>query len=246
MRRRRVRGAAVVVAILLPLAGCGQLFGPKATLGPGAIVRGRGLYNDVISETNNEQTLELIVRARYGEPAAMMSVASVTAGLHAGTTTEAQFGFGAPSNYKGNIVPLSVGVAYEENPTISYVPVQGERYAKSLLTPIGLDVLLLLLGIENGPAQSISMLVKHVNGLDNATYGPPEKRAAFRASVALLSSLQDDGLASVDRESDRVRRLRARDPRLRARASRRGARPTPRPGTSPTIPCAAIATSCCQ
>ena len=88
MSRRRIRGAAVVVATLLPLAGCGQLFGPKAAmLGPGAIVRGRGLYNDVISETNNEQTLELIVRAGYGEPAAMMSVASVTAGLHAGTTT---------------------------------------------------------------------------------------------------------------------------------------------------------------
>ena len=179
MRRRRVRGAAVVVAILLPLAGCGQLFGPKATLGPGAIVRGRGLYNDVISETNNEQTLDkLIVRARYGEPAATMSVASVTAGLHAGTTTEAQFGFGAPSNYKGNIVPLSVGVAYEENPTISYVPVQGERYAKSLLTPIGLDVLLLLLGIENGPAQSISMLVKHVGGSFSArSASDPARRA---------------------------------------------------------------------
>ena len=74
-------------------------------------------------------------------------------------------------------MPLSVGVAYEQNLMISLiVPLQGERYAKSLLTPIGLDVLLLLLGIENAPAQSISMLVKHVNGLDNATYGPPEKR----------------------------------------------------------------------
>jgi len=72
---------------VLSLCGCGQFLGPRATLGPGSIIRGRGLYNDVINQTNNQQTLELIVRARYGEASGLLSVASVTANLHATALT---------------------------------------------------------------------------------------------------------------------------------------------------------------
>ena len=192
----RLVGAAHIAATVLWLCGCSRLFGPKATLGPGAIVRGRGLYNDVISETNNEQTLEQIVRARYGEPSGLLSVASVTANLHASATTDAQFGIGPSSNYKGNIVPLSLGLSYEENPTISYTPVQGERYAKAILSPVGLDMLALLAGIEHTPAQLISILIKQVNRVQNPLYGPPEARTDFEESIALLQRLQFAGQAT--------------------------------------------------
>jgi hypothetical protein len=183
-------------AVILWLGGCGRLLGPKATLGPGAIVRGRELYNQVINETNNQQTLELIVRARYGEPFGLLSVASVTANLRSMAKTDAQFGIGASSNYQGNLVPLSICFAYEENPTIAYTPVQGERYARSMLSPIGLDLLLLFLGIERTPHELVSLLVKQVNGLHNPMYGPPEARAAFQDSVALLARLEDAGQAT--------------------------------------------------
>ena len=205
----RIRGApiepgtrAIVVAHVaaaaaaLWLSGCGRLLGPRATLGPGSIVRGRGLYNQVISDTNNQQTLQLIVRARYGEPSGLLSVASVTAGLRTTATANSQFGIGPSANYQGNIVPLALGLAYEENPTIAYTPVQGERYAKSFLSPLGLDVLVLLLGIEHAPHQLISILVKQVNGLQNPMYGPPQARAAFQDSVALLGRLQNAGQAT--------------------------------------------------
>jgi len=120
----------------------------------------------------------------------------VTANLHAETTTSAQFGIGPDSNFKGNLVPLSLGLAYEENPTIAYTPVQGERYAKRLLSPVDLDLLVLLLSIERAPDQLISILVKQVNGLQNPMYGPPAARAAFEESVALLARLEDAGQAT--------------------------------------------------
>lgn len=189
-------GRRTVVGLALAFAGCGQVFGPKATLGPGAIVRGRGLYNHVITDTNNEQTLELIVRARYGEPSGLVAVASVTANLRTAATTETQFGIGASSNYAGNLVPLSIGATYEENPTISYVPIQGERFAKSVLSPVGLDMLVLLLGIEHAPGRLISILVKQVNGVQNPMDGPPASRAAFEESTGLLARLQDAGQAT--------------------------------------------------
>ena len=52
---RRASGAARVAAAaaILCLSGCGRFLGPRATLGPGSIVRGRELYNQVISDTNN-------------------------------------------------------------------------------------------------------------------------------------------------------------------------------------------------
>jgi hypothetical protein len=188
----RVAAAAVVLC----LSGCGRLLGPRATLGPGSIVRGRGLYNQVISDTNNQQTLELIVRTRYGEPFGLLSVASVTANLRTTATANSQFGVGPSANYQGNIVPLSLGLAYEENPTIAYRPVQGERYAKSILSPIGLDTMVLLLSMERAPHQLLAILVKQVNGLQNPMYGPPQTRAAFQDSIALLGRLEDAGQAT--------------------------------------------------
>jgi hypothetical protein len=194
--RATVAARVATAAAVLLLFGCSRFLGPRATLGPGSIVRGRGLYNQVISDTNNQQTLELIVRARYGEPSGLLAVASVTANLRTTATANSQFGVGPSANYQGNIVPLALGLAYEENPTIAYTPVQGERYAKSILSPIGLDTVVLLLGMEHAPHQLISILFKQMNGLQNLMYGPPQARAAFQDSVALLGRLENAGQAT--------------------------------------------------
>src|SRR5262249_9497789 len=105
-------------------------------------------------------------------------------------------GIGPSENYKGNIVPLSVALAYEENPTIAYSPVQGERYAKSILSPLGLDVLVLLVGMERAPHQLISLIVRQINGVQNPMYGPAQARAAFQDSITLLARLEDAGQAT--------------------------------------------------
>ncbi len=185
--------AWLVAAALVSECGCSGVLGSRASLGPGAIIRGRGLYNEVITATNNEQTLELIVRARYGEPAGLLSVASVTANLRATASTAAQFGIGPSGNYEGNLVPLALGFAYEENPTIAYTTVQGERYAKAMLSPVSLDMLVLLAGSEPASARLTSVLVKQVNGLRNPLYGPPEARTGFEQSIALLGELERAG-----------------------------------------------------
>jgi hypothetical protein len=197
-RRGRVIVVARVAAALaaLWLAGCSRFLGPRATLGPGAIVRGRGLYTQVISDTDSQQTLQLIVRTRYGEPTGLLSVASVTANMRTSATANSQIGVGPTANYQGNLVPLSLGLAYEENPTIAYTPVQGERYAKSLLSPIGLDMLVLLLSMERAPHQLLATLVKQVNGLQNPMYGSPQASAAFQDAGALLARLDRAGQAT--------------------------------------------------
>ena len=158
-------------------------------------MRGRQLYSEVISDTNNQQTLELIVRARYGEPWGLLSVASVTANVRTTALANSQFGVGPSANYQGNLVPLSLGLSYEENPTIAYTPVQGERYAKNILSPIGLDILVLLLSMEHAPHELLSILVRQINGLQNPMYAP-QASAAFHDSVVLLARLENAGQAT--------------------------------------------------
>ena len=118
--------SALLVAAVLCLCGC-------ATVGPQSITAGRGVYADVINRTEDEQILNVIVRLRYDETFGMMSVASVTANLRFSAQATTNIGVGDSDNYTGNLVPLSAGVAYEENPTISYVPLSGEDFMRRML-----------------------------------------------------------------------------------------------------------------
>lgn len=101
--------SALLVVCALALSGC-------AVVGPQAISGGRGVYAEVINITEDEQTLNAMVRMRYHQSFGMMSVASITASLRFSAQAGGNFGVGPSDAYAGNLVPLSVGVAYEENP----------------------------------------------------------------------------------------------------------------------------------
>jgi hypothetical protein len=65
-----------------------------------------------------------------------------------------------------------------------------------MLSPVGLDMLVLLAGSEHASARLTSTLVKQVNGLRNPPYGPPEARSVFEKSIALLDELGRAGRAT--------------------------------------------------
>jgi hypothetical protein len=154
---------AVLTIICLASTGC-------AVLGPAAIRSGRAAYNDAITATNNQQVLAMIVRMRYGEPTDLLAVSSVTANLHVQTSALAQFGIGPESNFEGNLVPLGAGITYEENPTISYAPVQGEKYLRQLLSPLPIDLTVLLLGALGNSPQAVTLLFRSINGIQNLDF----------------------------------------------------------------------------
>jgi hypothetical protein len=110
----------------------------------------------------------MIVRMRYGESAGLLAVSSVTANLQIQANAGAEFGLGPDTNYQGNLVPLSAGFAYEENPTISYAPVQGEKYLRQILSPLPLDLTLLLLHALCDSPQTL--LLRTVDGVRNPDF----------------------------------------------------------------------------
>ena len=181
---------AVLLSIVgLLVAGC-------SVAGTTAIRNGRAAYNQAMVDTNNEQLLAMIVRMRYQEPYGLLAVASITANVRIQTSIGAQFGVGPQSNYAGNLVPLSAGALYEENPTISYVPVEGQQYLRQMLSPLPLNFAVLLLSALGDSPRTMTLLIKEINGIRNPEFVIDPSAAAddrFAQVAELLASLHRRG-----------------------------------------------------
>ena len=188
---RCLRVVPALFMLLCALCGCSMV-------GPKAISMGRADYNDAINRTEDEQLLLAIVRGRYGQTNSLMAVNSVAANIRFGSRAGAQVGIGPTDNYKGNLVPFSAGVTYEENPTITYVPVHGERYLRQVLSPIPLDILVLLIrGAGATQAIYLNMFVNRINDLQNPDFLMSESAKIdhrFQRFVELHKTLSDSGV----------------------------------------------------
>jgi len=184
-------GCVSVLCVMLP--GC-------HVLGPSTISGGRGSYNDVIARTSAEQMLGLIVRLRYLDPIGLLTVASVTANLRFTASATSQVGFGPPSNYQGALVPFSAGVGYEDNPTISYTPIEGQAFLREWLEPLSLTTLVSAMQEARRSDALMPLLVERMNHLRSGTEAVASERGAFLHAVALLHELHRRGIAnwSVD------------------------------------------------
>jgi hypothetical protein len=166
------------------LAGC-------AMVGPPSIRNGRSVYNEAINDTNNQQLLMVMIRERYSENASLLAVSSVTANFSVRTSTGVQFGFGNEGNYSGNLVPFSASAAYEENPTVSYAPVEGQKYLRQLTSPVSLSILVPLSESAVFPDTVVTALIGRVNDLANplfmsSTSAPDPAFARFAELTSLL------------------------------------------------------------
>ena len=173
MRKCTHRTAALACALGSLLTGC-------AVVGPAAVYNGRLAYNEAIIKTDNQQMLLLVVRNRYGERSNLLAVASVTANVRVAANAGIEAGVGDSDNYAGNLVPFSAGVIYEENPTISYTPVGGEKYARQLMAPTSITSLAEFSRNLADPAPVFYALVSGVNGIYNPDFlpqsGVPDER----------------------------------------------------------------------
>lgn len=179
------RIAPIAGVLLLALQAC-------SSLGPDALSERRPAYNEAIAATNAEQYLAWFVRMRYGLPSSQLAVSSITANVRFRTAAEVQFGFGPGENYVGNLVPFGGGFIYDENPTISYVPVQGEKHLRSLLSPLSMELLGLLLNMNFHPETIFTVLVRRVNGVPNpdfVTDRDQQTDTRFGQMLTLLSLL---------------------------------------------------------
>jgi hypothetical protein len=183
--------------IIFTLSGC-------AIVGPTSISSGRADYNQVINRTEDEQMLLSVVKSRYGESFSLLAVSGVAANMRFASEAGINIGFGPQAGFAGQLVPFSARMGYEENPTITYAPVQGEIYIRQLMSPIPLDIFVLLVRTTTDPAFFFNVLANRVNDMRNPDFlvGTQKKpNDDFKRFLALTNELNNEGVTKWVRDS---------------------------------------------
>lgn len=181
------------------LAAAGLLTGCDS-FGPDRLRGTHPLYNEAIVGSMNEQFVHNVVRLHYRDPAFFLDVANVTATLKLDMSAgldQSEIGLNGGSD----LIKYSLGAAYTTSPTISYTPLQGEGFVKSLLSPISIETLFSLSGSGWSAKRVFGICVERINGIENApsASGPTPARAPkpdreFRRLVDLAEEVSREHL----------------------------------------------------
>ncbi len=188
------------VSICFLPSGCLSTFGPRS------IERVHPAYNQAIVNTVDEQMLLNLVRLKYRDSPYFLEVASVTTSL----SIETNVGIDAiiPFSNAHNTLEPGFGFKGSTKPTITYTPLRGEDFLKSVLSPISLDAILLMTQSGWSIERIFGVCIERINNLDNASRasGPtPEnepKYKGFRDLLKLLRKLQLEGLVEMGPDLD--------------------------------------------
>jgi len=190
-------------SILLLLTSCSVLSGGCMYGGPHSLKVTRPDYNIAIQQTNEQELLLNLTRLKYRDSLYFLTVEKVasTVELSSKLSAGAEFPVGAFGSYK--LGEASVSMA--EKPTIFYAPVDGERFARQMMTIINPDIFVLLANSGWSIERLMSVVLQEMNGLKNApsATGPTPSYepiyADFRIAVKHLRTLQVKKLLDVGR-----------------------------------------------
>ena len=179
-------------------------FGGCASIGPASVPRDRVDYVEAIGDSWKQQTLLNIVRMRYGDAPNFIEISSIISSyalqgqISAGTSISSDL---TPQN-PTNLTTVGAGATYLDRPTITYTPLTGDRFAKSLLEPVPVHAILQL--IQSGyPADYILQMTAHaINGIRNRSSIQGNVRQAdpdFYPLLDTLRRLQHAGSISLRR-----------------------------------------------
>ncbi len=185
----RYTGALLLsVFFLSALGGCQKL-------GPSALRAGMPAYNIAISETGGQLLLLNFVRLRYSESPYFMDVTNVFAAPTLIASGDAE---GTFSGIGGDVGRVGADLTYSEAPVIVYTPLGGEKFARHLLEPVGLNTIGLLYHGGWRLDHILSLCVQRINDVWNAEAattpiptGPPRDYDRFMRVITTLQQLQD-------------------------------------------------------
>jgi hypothetical protein len=176
--------------VLLIASGCNSM-------GPRTVARDRHDYSRSISESWKRQMLLNIVKLRYLDPPIFVDVGQIVAGYTLETGLSA--GASLPGEGSGTVT-LGGSAKWTDRPTITYSPLTGNRFVRSLMTPLSPEVVFST--IESGyPADGVLFAaVASINGLRNqetsvAGVTPPDPE--FLRVLTLMRNIQRSGAVGL-------------------------------------------------
>jgi hypothetical protein len=189
----------IIAITVLFLSGCTHL-------GPKTIPRDRFDYNTAMANSWKEQTLLNIIKIRYVDMPVFVDVASIVSGYTLEGSVNLSGTFFEKNASPGDFLSLGTATKFIDRPTITYVPITGQQFNKSFMTPIP-PVAILFLVQSGWPADLIyKVTVDSVNGLQgrvsagsNARKGDPR----FFRMVELMRKIQKSGLVGMRINKDK-------------------------------------------
>ena len=202
MTNARKRTALITALAVATLAGCTHL-------GPRTVTADRFDYSTAIADSWKQQTLLNIVKLRYMDLPVFVDVSSIVAGY----SLETSVSVGGQVSSAGSIQGYggSVGAAgrFTDRPTITYVPMTGERFLRGLLTPI--DPKNIFSMLQSGYAADfiLGLTVESLNGVRNRSAAGGLVRDAdpeFVRALELMREVQAAGAIGMRVDEDEARR----------------------------------------
>ncbi len=177
------RKGSMLLLTVFVLGGC-------RSIGPSTISRDRINYMTAVSDSLKTQMLLNLVKIRYGDMPVFMDVSSLinqyTIDLFAGHSSTWEHD---PFKYIGK---MDLNGRYIDRPTITYSPMTGEKFTRSLMTAIPPGTVLNFLQSGKSPEFLLYLTVQSVNGIQNQGLTTPADPRFIRL-VQIISEMQNLG-----------------------------------------------------
>ncbi len=168
----------LAIMALILLAGC-------TGIGPGTVARDRFDYVNAISNSWKRQMLLNLVKIRYVDVPVFLDVASIINQY----AVEGEINLGADWA-DINSQTLGASGKYTDRPTITYSPLIGEKFYRSLMAPIPVRGLLFLIEADYPVDFLFRVGVQTINGVENRSGAEMMVKSADPRFVRLLAALR--------------------------------------------------------
>jgi len=177
-------------------------------LGPKSIAVDRFDYSSSIADSWKQQTLLNIVKLRYMDLPVFVDVASIVAGYSLQTGVSVNGVLSTEKAVQGNYASAGASAIYTDRPTITYVPMTGEKFLRGLITPI--DPKNIFFMLQSGYAADflLGLTVESLNGVRNRSAAGGAVREAdpeFVRALQLMREVQFAGAVGMRVEEDKAK-----------------------------------------
>jgi len=184
------------------------LFAGCTHLGPKTIPVDRFDYSTAIADSWKQQTLLNIVKLRYMDLPVFLDVASIVSGYSMETSGNVGGQISSANAIQGNSLLLGAAGKFTDRPTITYLPMTGEKFLRGLITPIDPKNIFFLLQAGYPADFLMGLTIEGINGVRNrSTVGGVlrEADATFVQVLQLLGEVQAAGAMGMRLEEDKVK-----------------------------------------
>jgi hypothetical protein len=180
------RWLGFLLIVFLVLVGC------KSSIGAKTVPRDQFDYAEALREAWKEQMLLNMVGLRYAEAPMFLKVTSVINQY----SLEGSVSVAAPPYelQAAAVPPLGAGARFADRPTITYMPLTGAEFTRSVLTPIPPQSIMSLLQAGWRADILLRLTVRAINGVSPTDrIGSASSDPRFFELISLLAKVQSEG-----------------------------------------------------